>query len=135
MALAGDLRVVGLQGRNDKSLIINTSTKTTETMKTETQLITHKQYMDGESTHREYYAQFISPWLKSSLAKHFGVGRIKKHIATGNDISHKDRIPLKKWDSIANWVSVRMEPYGDFLTLAGQVCILKEAAEQIAEEN
>lgn len=49
-------------------------------------------------------------------------------------------IPLRKWDAaghLANNLYIRemMQRRRDFLTDAGIVCILKEAARQIKEEN
>lgn len=97
-------------------------------------MITRSQYMNREATHREYYAQFVSEGMKRGLRRHMMAAILDSKDENMNDI------PLRKWDAagyLANNFYIRkmMQERRDFLTEAGIVCILKEAARQIQEEN
>jgi hypothetical protein len=98
-------------------------------------LITRQQYLDGESTHREFYAQFVTEGVRRAVAKHFGIERLKQ----ASSDPHLNSIPLAEWDGVAHWavpsVFTKMKACGDALTLAGSVCILKEAAKQCIEKG
>ncbi len=101
-------------------------------------LITRSDYLatgqtDRMAAHRAYYAQFVTP-------AHFGrlrrlVGLIDR-IKSSND-PHFNNIPLSTWDRMSVPVpaesAAKMKECGDYITLAGAVCILKEAAQQIRE--
>ena len=102
-------------------------------MNTQTKIITRQEYMNNEATHREDYGQFVSKTTKGALIERFGLKKIVKHIKTGDDIGHKDRIQLQAWDNTPLYMGASLEDAGDFLTAAGKVCILKEAARQLAE--
>jgi hypothetical protein len=90
-------------------------------------MITRKQYMSGESTHREYYGQFVTESIKNSLLVYIG----KELIMNSTDESFND-IPLSKWDRLPT-VGNGLRECGDVPTLSGSVCIYKEAAKQIKE--
>ena len=97
-------------------------------------MITRGQYLDGEATHREYYAQFVTEGIKTTVLSRFDIDRL---VSAFNADEHLNGIPLQSWDNIRFYnmeVIRQMEECGDGLTLAGQVCILKEAARQIVEE-
>lgn len=112
---------------------------------------TYKQYMNKECTHRQYYAQFVDVKTRRIVLNAFGLDRIKKHIEA-DDCFHRDNIPLKMWDRLSgfhvrgsdvtlmggnfvgntiNWKKAKNESF----SLSDCVCILKEAAKQIAESE
>jgi hypothetical protein len=94
---------------------------------------TRKQYMNNEVSHREYYAQFVTTNLKNKVLNEFGIKAIKAHVAS--ELFEPNYIELKRWDSMtAPYGTINlMAEAGDSLTMAGQVCIAKEAAQQLAE--
>lgn len=100
---------------------------------TTTQKFTRQDYLDGKCTHREYYSQFVTNGIKNSVLSSFG-----DELFSSKD-EHFNDIKLTRWDMLANYavrgngVSEKMKERGDYLTLAGSVCILKEAAKQIKE--
>jgi len=95
-------------------------------------IITRKQRMNNECTHAEYYAQFVTEGTKKRVLAFIDLDRL---IASRDE--HLNDIPLKQWDQIgAVWPTTdRMKQAGDFLTMAGSVCINKEAARQIIKET
>lgn len=86
--------------------------------------------MDGKCTHREYYAQFVTPEIKVDILRIIGL----KALMASTD-PHLNDIQLGTWDGICSNAHHKMREAGDFLTMAGNVCIAKEAARQIIEEN
>jgi hypothetical protein len=105
---------------------MNTTTKTTNT-------ITRTQYLNKEATHREYYSQFVTAGVIQRV-KGFKLETLIK----GKD-EHFNNIPLALWDSLMPVVpfeiNSKLKECGDYATKAGVVCILKEAAMQIVEQN
>lgn len=95
-------------------------------------MFTRKQYMAGECTHRQYYAQFVSPYVIAAVSQAIGKRRI---LQSTNE--HFNDIPLREWDCIGKGfvMAQSFEACGDFATLAGLVCIAKEAAQQIKESS
>ena len=89
---------------------------------------TRKDYINGRCSHKEYYAQFVNDNAKLMILDSIGIDRIKK----SKDGNFND-IPLKLWDSIGlpSGISELLKQAGDYYTLAGQVCILKEGAREI----
>jgi len=99
---------------------------------TKTTLYTRKQYLDGNCTFEQYYSQFVNDVIISRVGQFIGVERIKEAIQSDE---HLNNIPLAKWDMVAGNlynVSAKMKEAGDYLTLAGGVCIAKAAARIIA---
>jgi len=97
--------------------------------------MTRKQYLDGDCTHREYYAQYVNKKVLSHVKKDIGEDRI----LTSIDPNFAD-INLKAWDSVfffglPKYIRNELRNNGDFPTIAGAVCIAKEAARQIQEET
>lgn len=101
-------------------------------------LITRAEYLaagqaDSKAAHRAYYAQFVVPAHFADLGNLMG---LIERIKSSND-PHFNNILLSTWDRIAVPVAAestaRMKECGDYPTLAGAVCILKEAAQQIRE--
>lgn len=91
---------------------------------------TRQNYLNGECTHREYYAQFVTASIKNYVESRFGIERLKNALL---EDKYLNSIKLNEWDMLH--ISVDMSDYGDRLTPAGKVCILKEAATQLCEEN
>lgn len=95
-------------------------------------MITRKEYMAGACTHREYYAQFVNAGTVAYIARAIGADRIKS-----STHPHFSDIPLATWDRLTPNApgSGNFKKAGDYYTLAGGVCMLKEAAEQIRKGN
>lgn len=94
-------------------------------------MFSRKDYLDGKCTHREYYAQFVNSQQKSAILSRIGKDRLEK-----STCEHFNDIPLKEWDSIYCPISSsKMKECGDYITNAGRICIIKEAATQILEER
>lgn len=91
---------------------------------------TRKDYMAGNCTHQEYYAQFVTPEIKVSVIRAIG---LKKLMASTDP--HLNDIPLERWDDISTNAGAKMKEAGDFLSMAGNVCIAKAAARQIIEQE
>lgn len=95
-------------------------------------------YMNGKCSHREYYAQFVTPAVKQMVMDRIGL----KELVRSTD-EHLNDIPLNVWDNLAGSTRLALMR-GDYSctlriaddnSLASQVCALKEAAKQIKEEN
>ncbi len=99
--------------------------------------MTRKDYMDGKVTHEEYY---------SSVAKAAGINlrgwdmlpRIKESLAKGDHhLNHVKGYGLHAWDAMAISAKPNISPafkaHGDFWSLAGGVCVAKQAAREAAE--
>jgi len=95
-------------------------------------MITRKQYLDKENTHREYYSQFVTQGVKNRVLQRFDMETLK----AGKD-EHFNNTPLQAWDNLLSPVPFeiagKMRECGDYPTMAGSVCILKEAALQLVE--
>lgn len=101
-------------------------------------MITRKDYMDGKVTFEQYY---------SSVAKEAGLSmeeagileRVKKALESGDE--HLNSIPLAKWDKMgANPVlranlSRSFKKHEDGMSLAGIVCVLKQACINAVKEE
>lgn len=91
---------------------------------------TRQDYMNKLCTHEEYYAQFVNEGTKSLVLRCIG----RERIVNSKD-EHFNDIPLKLWDNLVPKApgSGKFKDAGDYYTLAGGVCMLKEAARQIKE--
>ena len=85
-------------------------------------------YLKGECTHREYYSQFVTDGIKGLVLKGIGFNAINN-----SQDAHMNDIPLKLWDILVPFIHVNFKDTGDFRSIAGCVCVLKEAAKQIKE--
>ena len=94
-------------------------------------MFTRQQYLNKECTHREYYAQFVNESAKRLVRHYIGISRILDSQDEGfNDI------PLALWGEIPfTGPRLTLEVAGDYPTVAGGICILKEAAQQIKESH
>lgn len=92
---------------------------------------TRQQYLNNECTHREYYAQFVTPEYIQYVVSRIGA----KELMGATD-ENLNSISLKKWDMLgAPICKQKLIEAGDGLTLAGKVCMAKEAARQFIENN
>jgi len=96
-------------------------------------MLTRKAYLAGECSHAEYYAEIVAsvPLLPFP---HQLVDRCRAALATGDQ--HLNTIPLPEWDAYgcshglghSPSLKANLRERGDFITLAGIVCILKSWA-------
>ena len=94
-------------------------------------MFTRKQYMAKECTHREYYGQFVTDDTRQTVLQSIGRSKLENSIDP-----HLNDIPLQQWDHMyLPPLGCSMKEAGDWLSMAGKVCILKEAARQILDEE
>lgn len=85
-----------------------------------------KDYMADMSRHSEYYRQFCTPAVIRTVRR-----ELEDEIKTSVD-PHFNDIPLKEWDKLNYCVSDTLfYQCGDHPSLAGKVCVLKEAAKLV----
>lgn len=104
-------------------------------MKTQTKLFTRQQRLDNECTHEEYYSQFVNQKMLNDVVGFFGESELKKAF---EEDKHFNTIRLSAWDSFGEFdirqgqygIGAKMKEIGDYLTVAGLVCIGKQAARQ-----
>jgi len=97
-------------------------------------MILRRDYLNKKATHREYYSQFVTDEIKALVTRHFGKVSLT-HAYQLNE--HFNNIKSVQWDVLTMSFSCdkKMREAGDYATTAGKVCILKEAARQVAEET
>lgn len=98
-------------------------------------MITRAEYLNNECNHRQYYSQFVSKYVKIIVSNLIGVDKLRQ----SKDPYFND-IPLSLWDMCgkcfnSGTITKQMRSCGDYTTVAGLVCIAKEAARQILEEQ
>jgi hypothetical protein len=94
--------------------------------------------MDGQVSHDDYYAQFVTPEVKAAVARRFG-----NRLYDSTD-PHLNDLPLKEWDSIIGWIDGRHEKIkntlgvakslrdaGDSVSCGTLICVLKAAGRQM----
>jgi len=102
--------------------------------------MTREEYLNGNhidetAAHRRYYGQYVNAGTRAVVLRYIG----REALLASTDPGLDD-IPLGRWDSVvANKLlplgtAEKLRANGDYLTLAGGVCILKEAALQVIEE-
>lgn len=88
------------------------------------QLITRKEYHNGECTFSEYYRQFVD--------------ETSKNLVINLQLEGENRTKLLDWTRLVPFLSKstkqKMRDAGDYLTDAGGVCILKEAKRMLDNE-
>lgn len=82
---------------------------------------TREDYIDKKCTHREYFSQWVDDSKKNTIKNVIGIKKLLQ-----SDDEHLNDIPLKTWDSVS---------YGWGDSLSTGVCIAKEVAKQLIEEN
>jgi hypothetical protein len=95
-------------------------------------MISRSDYIKGQVLHRAYYSQFVVDAHYSRINNSIGIDRILE-----SQDEHFNDIPLELWDAVAVPVPAEtnkiMKECGDYPTLCGAVCTLKEAARQLKE--
>ena len=95
-------------------------------------IYTRKDYMSNKCTHEEYYGQLVTQGMKEHVAR-----ALPQSLARSTD-PHFNDIPLATWDRIGfvyRGLGPEFKKLGDFMSSAGLVCVLKEAARQVKEES
>jgi hypothetical protein len=97
--------------------------------------MTRKDYMDGRVTHADYYRSVAkAAGISYASADPAFLGRVRSALANGDE--HLNTIPLAEWDrrgSMLLSVSRAFKAHGDCDSLAGRVCVLKQAARDAVE--
>lgn len=93
-------------------------------------MFSRKDYLGNKCSHREYYGQFVDEFTKVRVLNHINLERLKS-----SEDEHLNDIPLQTWDDIGiNLTRVDcLREAGDSHSLAGAICINKEATRQILE--
>jgi hypothetical protein len=90
-----------------------------------------------EKAHQEYYGQYVTVEIKATVGQYFGIETLKSAYKKDDKFN---TIELIRWDMLHGWIQSnslileKMKNNGDFLSMAGSVCILKEAARQLVSE-
>lgn len=103
-------------------------------------MLTRKQYMAGECTHREYYGQFVTDEIKQAVLRMFSK---KELVQAFKGDEHFNNLPLRQWDNILDprsynlGLAKALKEAGNIggISLSDCVCTCKEAARQIVEES
>ena len=88
---------------------------------------------DRGAAHRAYYGQFVTQYIRETVQKRFGVRALREALEAD---PHLNGIPLGSWDMLTGCTKTQqgaLKAAGDSWSLAGGVCILKEAALQVVE--
>jgi hypothetical protein len=94
-------------------------------------MINRQAYLDGRVTFEEFYREVNRLAGIKFRADHWAVIEAKEALAQGD--VHLNSIPLRKWDLLASSVngsrslSKALEELGDFYSMAGGVCAMKQA--------
>lgn len=107
-------------------------------------MFTRAQYLNKECTHREYWAQFVTPSMKAMVKSNIGLERLQR----SRNEYFSDVTTLKDWDwmkdatfrmlNMVKWREIQYPEYAGLTSvgwsLSDNVCLLKEAARQLVEE-
>lgn len=97
--------------------------------------MTRKDYMEGRVTHEQFYSS-VARAAGISFAQSDLLPRVRTALEAGDE--HLNSIPLALWDRRAENpvtranISRALKEHGDFFSLAGGVCTLKQAAKNAA---
>jgi hypothetical protein len=91
---------------------------------------TRQDYLNGIVSHEDYYSQFVTELTKNLVNKTFGFNRLESAYKKDHSFN---TIPLASWDNLTYLFNPdkELKSCGDYSTLAGKVCILKESARQL----
>jgi hypothetical protein len=97
-------------------------------------MYTRQDYLSHKCTHSEYYSQFVTSHTLKLVNDIFGKDHLKECYTKDQNLNN---IPLYKWDNLALFVNCdkALKECGDFSSLAGKVCILKESAKILISED
>ena len=105
---------------------------------------TRKDYLDQKCTHREYWAQFVTPGMRGMVQHRMDMKRLQS--STNEYFS--DVTTLRDWDVMKDatfrmldqkaWRDIQYPEYTDprsiGWSLSDNTCLLKEAARQLVEQ-
>ncbi len=95
---------------------------------------TRKQYMSGEVSFTDFYRAVYQAAAISLKPDSPLISRVRTALTEGDE--HLNTIPLKEWDMMAAQNGSRLarafKAHGDFNTMAGGVCAMKQAARDAA---
>lgn len=94
-------------------------------------MITRKQRISGEFTHREYYGQFVNNSILKTVVSRIGLEALRK-----STDEHLNDIPLARWDRLPlsrETLELLKEADPCGWSLSDKVCIYKQAARQVIE--
>lgn len=93
---------------------------------------------DKQIKHSTYYRQFVNDFIKKIVLSRFSIETLVSAFKTDPCFNN---IPLKQWDNLTTRIEHsatfrnKLKEAGDYYTLAGAVCVLKEAAKMLVEEH
>ncbi len=94
---------------------------------------TRDDYMQGRCTHAAFY-RAVNKTAGLVISDTALLQRVSKCLAEGDE--HLNRIPLSFWDGMGPALSGNLrralKEHGDFWSMAGSVCCLKQAARDAA---
>lgn len=96
---------------------------------------TRADYLAGRATHREFYGAIVREVGIRFRADDPLVVKCRAALEAGDEHFNKVQV-MAKWDAIAaSFIGTNriLREHGDYLTLAGGVCIAKEAIRQAIE--
>jgi hypothetical protein len=92
-------------------------------------------YMEGRCTFADFY-RAVNATARLTVRKEELLGRVKVALTSGDE--HLNTIPLVEWDSMARSCELQIREalrhHGDFYSLCGGVCCLKQAARDAVEK-
>lgn len=98
-------------------------------------MITRQQYMNGECTHDEYYSDVLSDLNFQPLSDK----EKERYRAALKKDKHLNTIPLASWDGMAalrrEIITNALKARGDFWSLAGGVCVMKQFVKNQCNET
>lgn len=94
-----------------------------------------KDYMDGHISFEDFYRS-VYKIAGINLAGNRILDRVRTALSAGDE--HLNSIPLPVWDALAHGARLALatsfKKHGDFFSLAGGVCAMKQAARDAVEE-
>lgn len=101
-------------------------------------MMTHKEYMTNSNfdKHREFYGQFVTPYMKDRVEMVVSIKQLAADLKGGDTHLNKTYSCSKVWDklSMVGLMNAKIKELGGCTSISTGVCIIKEAARQLAEE-
>ena len=98
-------------------------------------MYTRADYMDKRCTHSEYYGEIVAD-AGIDFTNAPIMDRVREALASGDE--HLNTIPLRTWDIMGAgllWIAPHFKARKDTMSLAGLVCVAKEAARRAHVED
>ena len=90
-----------------------------------------KDFMTGVCDFETYYGQMVTKRIVEAVVSIIGADRILK-----SKDDHLNDIPLKEWDRVGYSIGIQCHwPAGDSCSMAGLVCVAKNAARKFQINN